>query len=111
MEIKEKPEGNLTTIELHGSLIGGKDSDQFIGAIKKCVAEGNTKILIDAAGMDYLNSTGLGALFAGFLAVKKAGGTFVIANATPLVLEILQLTKTDKAIPVYKSVGDARELL
>lgn len=111
MQIVEKIEAKLTILEVHGSLIGGKDGAAFDATVKKCVEEGRTKILIDAAWMDYLNSTGLGSLFSAFLAVKKAGGSFVIANATDMVHEILVLTKTDKVIPVYKSVNDARELI
>ena len=58
-----------------------------------------TKILaVDLAGVDYIDSSGLGALVAISLAAKRVGCRFRLINLSPQVKELLNLTKLTEAL-------------
>ena len=101
----------LAVIAPQGRFLGDKDSDEFAETINRCIDQDNTRILIDLGALDYINSMGLGSLIAGFIKTKSAGGLLVFANGNARVNEMLQLTKTDTAIPVCASIAEAKTML
>jgi len=96
-------------IELEGSFLGGKDSTDFADAMQGCFQTGKMNIVIDLARLDFMNSSGLGAIFAAYSMTKRAGGCYAVANGQSRVLELFRLTKTDTVIPVHASIQDAIE--
>jgi anti-sigma B factor antagonist len=111
MDINETVTDGLATLALKGRFLGDKEADEFAEAIRNCLGKGNRKILIDLAGLDYLNSMGLGALLGGYLKTKRAGGLLVFANGNARVTELLSMTKTDTAVPVYATIEAAKKML
>lgn len=45
--------------------------------------QGSKKILVNLAGVDYVDSAGLGELLGAYTTVTKAGGTMCCATARP----------------------------
>jgi anti-sigma B factor antagonist len=57
--------------------------------------------------VDFLDSTGLGALVGGLKRLREAGGSLVLVISTPRILRIFQITGLTKALAARRSVADA----
>src|SRR3954463_4126022 len=58
-------------------------------------------VVIDAGGLQFIDSTGIGVLVAAHNRVEATNGMLVIANLDEKVGRPLQLTQVDTAIPVH----------
>lgn len=60
--------------------------------------DGRTRIVVDLAGSDFIDSTGLEALVFGLKIARLAGGDLRIARAGSQVMMVLQLTSLDQVL-------------
>jgi anti-anti-sigma factor len=93
MEKSEDPHsGRLTTITCHGRLVAGS-SGEISDLVRPMLPLGG-RIVIDLGDLNYLDSSGLGALVGlKVSAIKQGFGTVELVNMTPRVLELMRLTK------------------
>ena len=64
-------------------------------------------VVVDLTQVEFLDSTGLGALIGGHKrAAERDGSLRLIVNDGP-ILRLLAITGLIRALPVYHSVGDA----
>lgn len=77
--------------------------------IASLVSAGSNRIVIDLAAVDFLDSSGLGALIGGLKATRQAGGDLRIAGANEQVLLVLQLTNLDRVLTPYANSESAFE--
>jgi anti-sigma B factor antagonist len=78
----------------------------FKQAVVKAVEAGHTRLLLDLQGVDFLDSSGLGAMVSILKAVGSRG-TVAVCSATGSVLSLFKLTRMDKVFTVYGSREDA----
>lgn len=93
VETSEDPQtGKLTTITCHGRLVAG-NSGEISDLVRPLLSVGG-RIVIDLGDVNYLDSSGLGALVGlKVSAIKQGFCTVELVNMTPRVLELLHLTK------------------
>ncbi len=65
-------------------------------------------LILDLAGLQFINSTGLGAMVSAHLRCRRLGGSLKVVNPSPPILQLLTLTKLTKLIGVYATVAEAR---
>jgi anti-sigma B factor antagonist len=75
--------------------------------ILELAAKGAVHLIADLSRVDFLDSTGLGALVGGLKRLREAGGSLVLVISTPRILRIFQITGLTKALAVQSSVADA----
>jgi anti-sigma B factor antagonist len=75
--------------------------------VTETVQQGRTRIVVDLAGCEFIDSSGLGALVAGLKATRQAGGDLRIACLAPQVATVLKLTNLDRVLRPYDSVHGA----
>ncbi len=61
--------------------------------ISSLVFRGQHQIVLNLAGVNYIDSSGLGELVACHLTAARAGGAIKLANVGPRVLDLLVLTR------------------
>ncbi len=64
-------------------------------------------IIVDLAGMDFIDSSGVAALARGRELARDAGGDLLLAALQHRVLRALTLTRLIDTFPVHASVGEA----
>jgi anti-sigma B factor antagonist len=64
-------------------------------------------VVVDLAGVGFMDSTGLGVLVAAFHHATAAGGTLVLARPQRIVRNALRLLQVDAVVDVYDSLDDA----
>ena len=65
------------------------------------------RVVVDLAGVDFLDTIGLGALLGGVKRCREAGGGLALARAEAQVVEVLAITRVIEILPVHASVDDA----
>ena len=75
--------------------------------IRELAAKGAVHLIADLGGVDFLDSTGLGALVGGLKRLREASGSLALVISTPRILRIFQITGLTKALAVQRSVEDA----
>ncbi|MBU0507995.1 STAS domain-containing protein [bacterium] len=83
----------IPVFELKGKIMGGPEANAFHEELKKTVAGGQRKIIIDLGEVEWMNSSGLGMLISALTTVKNAGGDLKLARATEKITSLLVITK------------------
>ncbi len=75
--------------------------------LTETVKGGRRRVVVDLSATEFMDSSGLGALIAGLKTARQAGGDLRIAQVTPQVAMVLQLTNLDRVLRAYDSVEAA----
>ena len=59
------------------------------------------------ADVNFVDSSGLGAIVGGMKLARGAGGDLRISRPTPQTVAVLELTSLSHVLPVYPTVEDA----
>lgn len=93
LSIATREVSHVTILDLSGRIVLGDEIDDLRSAIHNLIDEGKKKIILNLAEVDYLDSSGVGALVGGFTAVRNAGGELKLLNLTQKVHDVLHVTK------------------
>ena len=58
-----------------------------------------TRIVVDLAGVDFIDSTGLGVVVGGLKRVRAQDGALVLARAEPQVRKVFEITRLTRSCP------------
>lgn len=71
------------------------------------VDKGNSRIVVDLSGTEFIDSSGLGALISGLKAARQAGGDLRIAAPTRQVSTVLELTNLNRVLRSHETADGA----
>src|ERR1700730_14206999 len=106
LDIAESEREVVTILTLKGRLPLG-ESYIVREKISQLAAAGKTKVVVDLAAVEYIDSTGLGILVICFTSLKKQGGALKLVNPNKRNVELLLLTKLHTVFEVFNEVQDA----
>lgn len=96
--------GDICVLRLEGRFATGQDSLYLASKTEELKNSGCTKVLVDFARVDYVDSTGIGFLIGIYTSVKKSPqGQFALANVNRRVRDVLELTRLAQIIQLYPS--------
>jgi anti-sigma B factor antagonist len=75
--------------------------------IDDLVAAGRTRLVVDLQAVDFIDSSGLGALIGGLKSARQHGGDLRIVDAGDQVRAVLKLTNLDRILTPYATVEEA----
>ena len=96
----------VTIVDCNGRIVFGEESALLRDTLKKLITE-NSQIVLNLAGISYIDSGGLGTLVALYTTAHNAGGAVKLANLTQRVGDLLQVTKLLTVFEVYDSEDKA----
>jgi anti-sigma B factor antagonist len=83
-------------------------SEEFKSALLEAIQDGTRRLLIDFARVEFMDSSGLGALVC---CLQRMGeGRIVIAGARGAVALMLRLTQIDKVFTLVEDIEDITRL-
>ncbi len=109
INIKTHPAG-ITIIELFGEI----DLDSSPEVRKQILAvthKKSPKILINLAGVTYMDSSGVATMVEGLQRTNAYNGHFVLVNLGPGVREVFELSRLDKVFKIYDDINEATKKL
>ena len=107
LNIKERQAGDVSILDLDGDVRMGDSATALRGAIRSLVAGGNRKILLNLAGVKYIDSSGIGELIANYTTVGRSGGQLKLMHLTEKVQDLLVITKLLTVFDVYDDESEA----
>ena len=76
--------------------------------VSKCIEEGPTNVILDLSKIDFVDSSGLGALVQLVKKAQTEGGTLQIVT-NPRVTQTVKLVRLEKFLSLQPSVEEALE--
>ena len=107
MEIHQREREGIGILDLKGRLVVGQPAGEIREAVLNVQKGGQTRVILNLQGVDYIDSTGLGSLVICFTSLQKAGGALKLVNLNKRNLELLVLTKLSTIFEIFNDEGDA----
>jgi anti-sigma B factor antagonist len=98
---------DVTILDVTGRITLGEGSSALRDALHSAVEAGNRKILLNLGEVNYIDSSGIGELVAGFTSVANHGGSLKLLNLTKRVQDLLQITKLYTVFDVHDDEAHA----
>jgi anti-sigma B factor antagonist len=93
LTIDTREVSNVTILDITGRIVLGEESNDLRDAIRSLIKQGKKKIILNLAGVDYIDSSGVGELVGNFTTVRNSGGELKLLNLTRKVQDVLYITK------------------
>jgi anti-sigma B factor antagonist len=100
------PAGDCAVLQVTGE-VDAYTAPMLRERIREIAAKGAVHLIADLGQVDFLDSTGLGALVGGLKRLREDDGSLALVLATPRILRIFQITGLTKAFATWPSVTDA----
>lgn len=105
--IKEHQIGDVTVLDLDGMIRIGEGSVALRNAIRRLITEGKRNVVLDLAGVGYIDSSGVGELVTNYTILAKDNGMLRLANITEKLHDLLTITKLLTVYDVYDNIEEA----
>ena len=110
MHIEERKIDNVFIVTVLDERLDASIAYDFKGKMEEYIARGERLIVLDVAGVDFIDSSGLGAIVAS-LKVLGGEGDIVICGAGEAVMRVFKLSRMDKVFRMCESEDDAMDVL
>ena len=108
LDVNERQAGDVTILDLTGEVRLGDSSVALRDSVRKLADAGKNKVLLNLAGVKYIDSSGIGELIANYTTVSRQGGQLKLLNLTDRIQNLLVITKL---LTVFDSYDDEAEAL
>lgn len=98
--------GDLTVVTVKGE-VDLYTAPSLKERIADLVSSGRTRIAVNLAGVEFMDSSGLGVLIGGLKRCKEAGGSLALVAPREPVMKVLAITGLDKVLPSHETVEQA----
>ncbi|HSE19459.1 MAG TPA: STAS domain-containing protein [Pyrinomonadaceae bacterium] len=107
LNLNERQAGDVTVLDMSGKITIGEGSVALRTAIRRLLEEGKKRILLNLAGVSYIDSSGIGELVSSYTAINKEGGQLKLLNLTQKIKDLLTITKLLTVFDVYENEAEA----
>jgi anti-anti-sigma factor len=102
LNITERAAGDAAILDLDGNIIMGGGSAQLRDTVRRLIQEGKEKIILNLAGVKYIDSSGVGELVSTSVALNRVGGQLKLLNMPEKVEEVMALSSLLSIFEVYE---------
>jgi anti-sigma B factor antagonist len=99
--------GDVAVLDICGRITLGESSGALRENMRTLMAEGHAKILLNLAGVTFVDSSGIGELVSGYVSVAHNGGRVKLCCLGKRVRDLLQVTRLYSVLDVYEWEEDA----
>jgi anti-sigma B factor antagonist len=107
LELNERQAGDVTILDLTGSVRMGEGAVSLRNSIRGLNDEGKKKILLNLAGVKNIDSSGIGELIANYTTIRREGGQLKLLNLTEKIQNLLVITKLLTVFDSYDNEAEA----
>ncbi len=101
LEITQREKEGIAILDVKGRLTVGDAATTLRDKIRDMAAAGARSVILNLKDVDYIDSTGLGAMVICFTTLRKAGGQLKLENVTRRNIELLVLTKLETVFETF----------
>jgi len=107
LDVRPRQAGDVTILDLSGEVRIGEGAVSLRDSIRKLTDEGKKKVLLNLAGVKYMDSTGVGELIANYTTISRQGGQLKLLNLTDRIQNLLVITKLLTVFDSYDNEAEA----
>lgn len=107
LNIKERQAGDAVVLDLEGNIIMGGGSAELRDNIRRLIQEGKEKVILNFAGVKYIDSSGVGELVSSSVALNRVSGQLKLLNLPEKVEEVMALSSLLSIFEVYDNEAEA----
>jgi anti-sigma B factor antagonist len=104
----EKLVDGVTVLDLRGRLVLGEETEALRERIKRLVAGGHMRLVLNLEELSYMDSSGLSTLISSFVSVRNQGGELKLLRLSQRVSDLMQITKLSTVFEIYDTMDDAQ---
>lgn len=94
----------VVTVVGEADAMAAPQLDEFLGTV--VAEERPTLLVVDLAGVEFLDSTGLGVIIKALTHQRELGADLALISPTPRVAKVLDITGMDQVMSVGASLDD-----
>lgn len=106
MDLSSSKQGDYHVVTVNAARIDAAAAIAFKEALRAETAEGGADVLLDLGAVDFIDSSGLGAIVAS-LKMVGPGRRLDLAGLTPDVEKVFRLTRMNTIFTIHKGIADA----
>jgi anti-sigma B factor antagonist len=103
----EKLMDQVVVLDARGRITLGPETESLRRKVGEVLGAGHTRIVLDLANVDYIDSAGLGILVSSAASTRRAGGELKLVNLTKRVHDLMQITHLSTLFEVHDTVEKA----
>jgi anti-sigma B factor antagonist len=107
MQIEERSAGSVVVLDVKGKITLGDGDELLKDKINSLVNQGHKQILLNLAGVPYIDSAGLGEIVRTYTTVSRQGGSLKLLHLTKRITDLLSITKLLTVFETFDSESDA----
>ena len=107
LDIQQKEREGIPVFDLKGRITVGPEATALREKVAELTATGIKSLVLNLAHVDYIDSTGLGALVMSASALRKSGGNVKLVNLNRRNIELLVMTKLATVFEIFSDEQDA----
>jgi anti-sigma B factor antagonist len=107
LEIEHREREGIILMDLKGRITMGDEVSLFRAAFEKVAGGYEPKLILNMQGIDYVDSTGLGAMVMCSTRVRNSKGVTKLVNVNRRNIELMVMTKIDTIFEVFDDETDA----
>jgi len=102
--IHSKKVNNVTIISFNGmESLDAQNAFRIKGELKGLINEKVSKVILDLENINFIDSSGFGAIISALKTAKRAGGNLKICNASENTIELFRLMSLDSVFEFFDS--------
>jgi len=106
LDIQQREHEGIAILDLKGRITMGEEAGALRAKVALLTSAGTTNIIVNLAHVDYIDSTGLGAMVMCSTTVRKAGGNLKLENLNRRNIELLVMTKLATVFDLFTDEQD-----
>jgi anti-sigma B factor antagonist len=110
MKLEDSKCGDALVIKLLGDRLDAAAAPAFKETVSNRIDAGEETILLDLSAVDFIDSSGLGALVS-VLKRMSPTGKLVVCGLRDAAFNMFRLTRMDKVFPIFPSQDEALNAL
>ena len=99
--------GNVAIIDFVGRIMQPDGPEAVRGAIKAEVAQGRKNLLLNLSEVDFIDSSGLGAMAESYITIGKLGGVLKLLKPQSRVASMLEVANLYSCFVTFNNESEA----
>jgi len=107
LDIQRREREGIRILDLKGRLTVGREATAFRDKINELNQAGPCDLVLNLGGIDFIDSTGLGALVMCATSLRRNSGNIKLLNLNKRNIELLVMTKLATVFEIFTDEQDA----
>ena len=94
--------GDVAVVDLNGKITMGEDTGVLRDQLRDLTSQGSKNVILNMAGVGYVDSAGLGELVGAYTTAANNGGSVKLLHLQSKMKDLMQITKLHTVFPTFE---------